>query len=45
MEIDFTDPKWRYEERVNSMMKKGCTREEAEKIVQTVIKTKEGPHE
>ena len=45
MAIDFTLPKWRYEERVNNMMKKGSTREEAEKIVQTVITTKEGPHE
>jgi hypothetical protein len=43
--IDFTEARWRYEQRVANLMKKGLTREEAETAVQNVITTKEGPHE
>jgi len=40
--IDYLDPKWRFEERVERLIRKGCTREEAEAIVRNVIETKEG---
>jgi hypothetical protein len=40
-EIDFTDPKWRFEERVANLVNKGRTQQEAEEIVKTVITTKE----
>lgn len=40
-EIDFVDPKWRFAERVENLIKKGRTREEAEEIVKIVITTKE----
>lgn len=43
MEIDFTDPKWRYDERVQRLMNRGRTKEEAEEIVRDVIRTKENP--
>jgi hypothetical protein len=39
--LDLTDKKWRFEERVANLIKKGRTREEAERIVQHVIETKE----
>jgi len=42
--IDFTEAKWRYEQRVSNLIKKGLTREEAEECVKEVITTKEGPH-
>ena len=44
MAIDFTLPKWRLEERIANLMRKGHTREEAEAMVKNVITTKEGPH-
>lgn len=40
-EVDLTDPKYRYEERVERLINKGLTRKEAEEVVTTVIKTKE----
>ena len=40
-QIDFTDPKWRFAERVQRLVDRGRTREEAEEIVKTVITTKE----
>ena len=40
---DFSDPKWRFEERVTRLVNKGLTREEAEEIVKKVIETKEQP--
>lgn len=43
MEIDFTDPKWRYDERVKRLVARGRTKEEAEEIVKEVILTKEQP--
>ena len=43
--IDFNAPKWRFDERVNNLVKKGRTKEEAEEIVREVILAKEGPHE
>ena len=39
--VDFSDPQWRFEERVKRLMRKRLTREEAEEIVRTVILTKE----
>lgn len=39
--VDVHDPKYRFEDRVQNMIKKGRTREEAEQIVTTVILTKE----
>jgi hypothetical protein len=39
--IDFTEPKWRFEERVTNLMNRGRTRKEAEEIVKIVITTKE----
>lgn len=45
MPIDFSDPKWRLEERVQNLMNRGRTREEAEDIVKYVIETKEQPEE
>jgi hypothetical protein len=41
MNVDYTDPKYRMEERVQNLMNRGRTREEAENIVKTVIDTKE----
>jgi len=41
--VDYTDPQWRFEERVNNLVKKGRTRKEAEEIVKYVIETKEMP--
>jgi hypothetical protein len=38
---DYTDPKWRYKERVNNLVNKGLSKKEAEEIVSTVIETKE----
>jgi hypothetical protein len=44
--IDFGHKRWRFEERVQSLVsKKGFTREEAEEAIKTVIIFKEGPHE
>jgi hypothetical protein len=48
MDIDWSDPKWRFEERVNALVQRheksrGITREVAEDIVRTVIETKENP--
>lgn len=43
--IDFADSKWRYTERVQRLVNKGNTQEEAERIVKTVIETKEQPTE
>ena len=41
-EIDLTNTKWRFEERVNSLMqRKHFTRDEAEQVVKTVIMEKE----
>ena len=39
--IDFSDPKWRYNERVKRLTDSGLTKEAAEKVVKTVIETKE----
>ena len=39
--IDYTDPRWRFDERVKNLMNRGRTKEEAENIVKTVILTKE----
>lgn len=39
--VDIYDPKFRFEERVQHLVAKGRTREEAEEIVKTVITTKE----
>ena len=39
--IDFTDPKWRFKERVQRLVDRGRTRKEAEEIVKYVIETKE----
>ena len=46
MDIDFNDPKWRFEERVNTLVQRheksrGITREIAEDIVRKVIVEKE----
>lgn len=46
--IDYTDPKWRFEERVTRLVKayedsRGITREIAEQIVRKVITEKEQP--
>ena len=48
MDIDFNDPKWHFEERVNTLVQRheksrGITREIAEQIVRKVIETKENP--
>ena len=43
--IDFTDKKWRFEERVTRLKNRGFTRTEAEEMVKYVITEKEGPHE
>jgi hypothetical protein len=40
-DIDLTEKRWRFAERVENLMQKGLTREEAEQIVKTVIETKE----
>lgn len=40
--IDFTDPKYRFDERVKRLMDKhGRTKQEAEDMVKYVIETKE----
>ncbi len=39
--VDYNDAKWRFDERVNNLVKKGRTKEEAEEIVRYVIETKE----
>lgn len=39
--IDLRDPKWRFHERIAQMMNRGKSRVEAERIVETVIRTKE----
>ena len=41
MEINLADPKWRFEERVVNLMRKGYTREAAERMVEWVIRNKE----
>jgi len=41
--IDYTDPRWRFDERVKNLMNRGRTKEEAEDIVKVVILTKEQP--
>ena len=46
MDIDFNDPKWRFEERVSALVQRheksrGITREVAEEIVRKVITEKE----
>ena len=46
--IDYTDPKWHFEERVNTLVQRheksrGITREIAEEIVRKVITEKENP--
>jgi hypothetical protein len=38
---DYTDPKWRFDERVQNLMNRGRTQQEAEQIVKYVIDTKE----
>lgn len=38
-----SDPRYNFEERVQRLMKKGNTRDEAEAVVLTVIATKEMP--
>jgi hypothetical protein len=43
--IDFADPRWRYDQRVANLVKKGLTKDEAETAVKNVITTKEGPHD
>jgi predicted Ser/Thr protein kinase len=43
MAIDFTDPKWRFEERVERLVNRGRTKKEAEEIVKWVIEHKEYP--
>lgn len=43
IDIDFTDPRWRFEERVVNLVNKGTSREEAERVVRYVIETKEQP--
>ena len=48
MEIDFQDPKWRFNERVKRLVdayekSRGITKEVAEEIVRNVILTKEQP--
>lgn len=43
--LDLNDPRWRFSERVQNLMNRGRTREEAEQIVKYVIETKEGPHQ
>ena len=43
MDIDFTDPKWRYDERVQRLVNRGRTEKEAKEIVEEVIRTKENP--
>lgn len=39
--VDLSDPQWRYEERVQRLVNRGSTREEAEQVVKNVIMTKE----
>lgn len=41
--IDYTEPQWRFEERVVRLMNRGRTRAEAEDIVRKVIREKENP--
>lgn len=43
--IDYSDPKWRFAERVKRLIAKGLTKQEAEETVKRVIETKEGSHE
>lgn len=48
--IDYTDPKWRFEERVKRLVEsyeesRGVTRELAEEIVRKVIDEKEQPND
>lgn len=40
-----SDPRYDFEERVQRLMKKGNTRDEAEAVVLTVVATKEMPYE
>ncbi len=42
IEVDLTDPKWRFKEKVKELMRMhpDRTRSEAEEIVETVIRTK-----
>jgi hypothetical protein len=41
--IDYTEPRWRLLERVQRLVDRGRTREEAEDIVRKVIREKENP--
>jgi predicted Ser/Thr protein kinase len=43
--IEFTDPRYRFEERVQRLVNRGRTQQEAEEIVKYVIETKEQPEE
>ena len=43
--IDYSDPKWRLKERVDRLVNRGHSKENAEVMVKYVIETKEGPHE
>jgi hypothetical protein len=43
--VDFSDPQWRFEERVQRLVDRGRTKTEAEEIVRTVITTKEITHD
>ena len=40
-DVDFSDPQWRFEERVSRLVDRGRTETEAREIVKTVILTKE----
>jgi hypothetical protein len=43
--IDFTEKKWRFEERVKRLVDKGLTETEARDAVKRVIETKEVPQD
>jgi hypothetical protein len=43
MSVDIHDPKYRFDERVQRLINRGRTKEEAEDIVKDVILTKEQP--